>query len=35
MAIIRNLFRFSPAFRVGATILLLVLVMLTLSFFSP
>ena len=35
MAILRDLFRFSPAFRVGATILLLVLVMLTLSFFSP
>jgi len=35
MAILRDLFRFSPPFRVGATILFLVLVMLTLSFFSP
>src|SRR4051794_33415076 len=31
----RNLIRFSPSFRIGAVILLLVLIMLGLSFISP
>ncbi len=35
MTAARNLFRFSSSFRIGAIILLLVVVMLVLSFFSP
>jgi peptide/nickel transport system permease protein len=35
MAVIRDLFRFSPSFRVGALILIVVLVLVVLSFFSP
>ncbi len=35
MAAIRDLFRFSPSFRFGAIILLVVLVLVILSFFSP
>jgi peptide/nickel transport system permease protein len=35
MVVIKDLFRFSPAFRIGATILILVLIMVVLSFFSP
>ena len=35
MAVIRDLFRFSPSFRIGATILVLVLGLVALSFFSP
>ncbi|HLV36627.1 MAG TPA: ABC transporter permease [Spirillospora sp.] len=35
MTTIRDLFRFSPSFRVGAAILALVLVLVILSFFSP
>lgn len=35
MAVIRDLFRFSPSFRIGATILVLVLGLAALSFFSP
>lgn len=35
MAAIRDLFRFSPSFRYGATILLVVAVLVVLSFFSP
>jgi peptide/nickel transport system permease protein len=35
MVVIRDLLRFSPAFRIGATILILVLIMVILSFFSP
>ncbi|MBZ0292748.1 MAG: ABC transporter permease [Anaerolineae bacterium] len=35
MATIRDLFRFSPSFRVGAIILVIVLILLILSFFSP
>lgn len=35
MVIIRDLFKYSPSFRYGAIIFILVLVMVTLSFFSP
>lgn len=35
MAVVRDLFRFSPSFRVGAILLILVLTMVLLSFFSP
>ncbi|MCB0113228.1 MAG: ABC transporter permease [Caldilineaceae bacterium] len=35
MAVLRDLFRFSPSFRIGASILVLVIVMVALSFFSP
>jgi peptide/nickel transport system permease protein len=35
MAVLRDLFRFSPSFRFGAIILLLVLVLVIMSFFSP
>lgn len=35
MAVIRDLFRYSPAFRIGAILLTLVLIMVVLSFFSP
>jgi peptide/nickel transport system permease protein len=35
MVVIKDLFRFSPAFRIGATILIVVLIMVVLSFFSP
>lgn len=35
MVVIRDLLRFSPPFRVGAFILLLILLMVVLSFFSP
>ncbi|MBZ0288822.1 MAG: ABC transporter permease, partial [Anaerolineae bacterium] len=35
MAAIRDLFRFSPAFRFGAIILVLVLVLVILSYLSP
>src|SRR5688572_26112146 len=35
MAVIRDLLRFSPSFRVGSLILVLVLVLVILSFFSP
>src|SRR5262245_20218969 len=35
MVTARDLFRFSPSFRLGAIILALVLVMVALSFFSP
>ena len=35
MAILRDLFRFSPSFRIGSSILLLVAILVILSFFSP
>ena len=35
MAIIRDLFRYSSSFRIGASILMVVLVLVVLSFFSP
>jgi peptide/nickel transport system permease protein len=35
MVAVRDLFRFSPSFRIGAIILIVVLVMVALSFFSP
>lgn len=35
MVVIRDLFRFSPSFRIGATILIAVTVLVVLSFFSP
>jgi peptide/nickel transport system permease protein len=35
MTIVRDLFRYSPSFRVGALILVVVLVLVALSFFSP
>jgi peptide/nickel transport system permease protein len=35
MVVIRDLFRYSPPFRIGAVILLAVLVLVVLSFFSP
>jgi len=35
MVVIRDLFRFSPSFRIGATILFFILVLVALSFFSP
>jgi peptide/nickel transport system permease protein len=35
MAIVRDLLRYSPSFRTGAVILVVVLVMVALSFFSP
>jgi peptide/nickel transport system permease protein len=35
MTAVRDLFRFSPAFRVGSIIMILIVVMVVLSFFSP
>lgn len=35
MATLRDLFRFSPSFRIGSSILLLVAILVILSFFSP
>ena len=35
MAVIRDLFRYSPSFRIGAVLLTLVFLMVALSFFSP
>lgn len=35
MVVLRDLFRFSPSFRIGAIILIVVLAMAALSFFSP
>ncbi|MDE0098624.1 MAG: ABC transporter permease [Truepera sp.] len=35
MVVVRDLFRFSPSFRIGGIILVLVLVLVILSFFSP
>ncbi len=35
MAIIRDLYRYSPSFRIGSSILLLVAFMVMLSFVSP
>jgi peptide/nickel transport system permease protein len=35
MAVLRDLLRFSPSFRIGASILTVVVVMVVLSFFSP
>jgi peptide/nickel transport system permease protein len=35
MSTVRDLIRFSPSFRIGAVILILVLIMVLLSFFSP
>lgn len=35
MAVLRDLFRFSPSFRIGATLLVLVAILVILSFFSP
>lgn len=35
MAVLRDLFRFSPSFRIGATLLFLVALLVILSFFSP
>lgn len=35
MAVLRDLLRFSPSFRIGASILAVVVVMVVLSFFSP
>ncbi len=35
MEILRDLFRFSPSFRIGSSILLVVVILVALSFFSP
>lgn len=35
MAVLRDLFRFSPSFRIGASLLVLVAILVILSFFSP
>src|SRR5258707_10563714 len=35
MITVRDLFRFSPSFRIGAIILMVIVVMIVLSFFSP
>ena len=35
MVVLRDLFRFSPSFRIGSTILVLALILVVLSFFAP